>query len=464
MNQSHPQPIGLNIAYIGGGSREWARKLMFDLALCPDLTGRVALYDIDVESARLNEQFGNWLQDQPGVVSHWRYETVTALDDALRGADFVVLSIQPGTLEVMGEEIAIAEKHGMFFPVGDTTGAPGLVRGLRGATIYQEFAHRIASLCPQAWIINYTNPMTICTRTLTRVEQALKVFGCCHEVFGTQGMLAALVEKYLGVSPAPARREIQVNVLGINHFTWIDRAFFREVDLLALVRRHMAEPGVVREFSQSEVESWNDWYRSVHQVKFELFKRYGILAAAGDRHLAEFMPGFTRSPEELFRWGVIRTPVSYRIERWRSAPGKTQNLMEGRMPFVLDASGEEGVNQMKALLGWGDLITNVNVENAGQIPNLPLHSVVETNAHFSRDQVQPLVSGALPIGVQSLVARHVSNQEMIVDAALARDKDLAFQAVLNDPTNRLPPDEAWEMFNEMLYASREFLPGWEIEC
>ena len=107
---------------------------------------------------------------------------------------------------------------------------------------------------------------------------------------------------------------------------------------------------------------------------------------------------------------------------------------------------------MKALLGLGDLVTNVNVRNVGQVSNLPLHAVVETNARFSRDRVQPAVAGALPCGDMSLVDQHVSNQEMIIEAALTRDKDLAFQAVLNDPTNRLPPDEAWEMFNEMLIS------------
>jgi alpha-galactosidase/6-phospho-beta-glucosidase family protein len=228
------------------------------------------------------------------------------------------------------------------------------------------------------------------------------------------------------------------------------------------VRRHRAEPGVVRTHTREEVEGWHDWFRSVHQVKFELFQRYGILAAAGDRHLVEFMPGFTRSPAELFRWGVIRTPVSYRFERWADAPRNTLDLMEGRVPLVLDASGEEGVAQMRALLGLGDLVTNVNVENRGQIANLPLRAVVETNARFSRDQVQPVVAGALPAGVQALVARHVSNQEMIVQAALTADRELAFQAVLNDPANRLPPDETWQMFGEMLHASRAFLPGWEI--
>jgi alpha-galactosidase/6-phospho-beta-glucosidase family protein len=455
-----PAPIELKIAYIGGGSREWARKLMIDLALCPELSGQVRLYDIDREAADLNEQLGNWLQAQPGVVSRWRYEDVATLEEALRGADFVVISIQPGTLEVMAEEIAIAAEHGLFFPVGDTTGAPGLVRGLRAATIYAEFARAIAAICPRAWVINYTNPMTICTRTLTRVEPCLKVFGCCHEVYATQRMLARVVNRYHDVTPA--RAEIKVNVLGINHFTWIDRATYQGLDVLPLLHDHLTQPGVIRSYTRAEVESWADWFRSADQVKFVLLQRFGILAAAGDRHLVEFLPGFIRSPEELFRWGVIRTPVAWRIERWRNAPQKTRDLMAGREPLVLQSTGEEGVPQIKALLGLGELVTNVNVENQGQVASLPLHAVVETNAYFSRDEVRPITAGALPAGVQTLISRHVANQEAIIEAALTRDTDLAFQAVFNDPTNRLPLDEAWVMFNQLLRASRAYLPGWNI--
>src|SRR5688500_18249221 len=138
-------PIPLKIAYIGGGSRDWARKLMIDLALCPDLTGEVALYDIDMDSARLNEQLGNWIQSHAGVVSRWHYVAVSTLRAALQGADFVLISIQPGSLEVMAEEIALAEEYGLFFPVGDTTGAPGLNRGLRAVAIYRDFAEALAT-------------------------------------------------------------------------------------------------------------------------------------------------------------------------------------------------------------------------------------------------------------------------------------------------------------------------------
>jgi alpha-galactosidase len=172
----------------------------------------------------------------------------------------------------------------------------------------------------------------------------------------------------------------------------------------------------------------------------------------------EFLPGFIRSPETLFKWGIIRTPVSWRIERWRAASQKTRDLINGLAPFVLESSGEEGVGMIKALLGLGDLVTNVNVENVGQISNLPLHAVVETNAHFSRDGLRPLTAGALPAGIAPLINQHSADQELIIEAALSENTDLAFQAFFNDPATYLPIDTAWELFNKMLQINRESLP------
>ena len=173
------------------------------------------------------------------------------------------------------------------------------MRGLRSTVIFKNFAEAIANLCPQAWIINYTNPMSICTRTLTRVAPELKVFGCCHEVFSTQRMLARVASQSLKIE-MPPRSEIKVNVLGINHFTWIDQATYREHNLLQLLKHHLEQPGTLRTYTQEEVESWNDWFHSADQVKFTLLQRFGILAAAGDRHLVEFIPGFIQSPDTLF--------------------------------------------------------------------------------------------------------------------------------------------------------------------
>jgi alpha-galactosidase len=451
------QPITLKIAYIGGGSRDWARKLMIDLALCPELSGEVALYDIDMQSANLNTQLGTWLQTQPGVLSKWKYTAVEEMDAALLNADIVIVSIQPGTFDIMQQEIALAEEHGMFFPVGDTTGITGLMRGLRSAAIYQGFAEKISEICPNAWIINYTNPMSICTWSMKKVAPDLKVFGCCHEVFSTQKMLARVAAKKLNIE-LPRRNEIKVNVIGINHFTWVNQAEYQGHDLLALLREYIEEPGVLREYTQAEVESWHDWFHSADQVKFNLFKHYGILAAAGDRHLVEFLPGFIRSPENLFKWGVIRTPVSWRISRWTTAPQKTQDLINGVTPFTLESSGEEGVGMIKALLGIGDLVTNVNMANTGQISNMKLGAVVETNAHFSQQQVKPICAGPLPDGIAGLVNLHSINQELIIDAVLEQQIDMAFQAFYTDPNTILDIDAAWKLFKKMLHLNQEFVP------
>ncbi len=450
----------MKIAYLGGGSRQWARSLMMDLALCPELDGEVDLYDIDSTAASLNETLGNMIQTRPQTVSKWHYRMVPTIDEALKKADFVVVSIQPGPLEVMRAEIEIAEKYGIYFPVGDTAGAPGLVRGLRSAIIYQGFAQKIAEICPQAWVINYTNPMTICTRTLTKVAPGIKAFGCCHEVFGTQHSLAKIVSEMLGI-PQPARDEIHVNVIGINHFTFVDRAEYAGHDVLAMLREYIQRPGVLRPYTRTEVEANQNWFQDNLQVKLSLFERFNILPAAGDRHLVEFLPGYTHSPEELFRWGVIRTPPAYRIERYRLALEMTQELISGSREIEVQRSGEEGTRQMLAILGKGDLVTNVNLENRGQISNLPLGAVVETNAVFSRDRVTPITAGALPPSILGLVERHVRNQEIIVEAALTGNKELAFQAVYADPASPLPVDQAWAMFTEMIAANLPYLPGWK---
>lgn len=451
------KPIPLKIAYIGGGSRLWARTLMNDFALCPDLIGEVALYDIDMDSARLNEELGNWMQGQPGVLSTWKYSAVPTLEESLQGADFVIISIQPGPLSMMAGEIKLAEEYGFHFPVGDTTGTPGLMRGIRSVPIYKEFAETIAAICPDAWVINYTNPMTICTRTLTRVVPELKVLGCCHEVFGTQELLAQIAGQYLQIEPPP-REDIHVNVLGINHFTLVDSATYQNHDLLEILKHHLEQPGTLRKCSQAEVESWNDWFKSAEQVKFNLFKYFGILPAAGDRHLVEFVPGFVKSSETLFEWGIICTPVSWRIGRWTNAPQQTQDLIDGKTPFNLEHSGEEGINIIRALLGLEDLVTNVNLENIGQISNAPLGAVVETNAHFSQGGIRPLSAGALPAGFAALINQHIANQEMIVEAALSGNQDLAFQAFFNDPNNNLTIDVAYEFFKKMLLNLGEFSP------
>ncbi|NDL67064.1 alpha-glucosidase/alpha-galactosidase [Anaerotalea alkaliphila] len=441
---------GINIAYIGGGSRGWAWGLMSDLALEPALCGTVRLYDIDMEAARENAIIGNRLAEREDVVSSWRYEVSASLEKALAGADFVVISILPGSLETMAVDVHTPERYGIFQAVGDTVGPGGAMRAFRTIPLYIEIAEAIRDHAPDAWVINYTNPMSVCTRTLYRVFPGIKAIGNCHEVFGTQKLLARALEEVKGVQDV-TREEIRVNVLGINHFTWITRAAWRDIDLFpvyeAFVEKHHAVG-----YESEQTGNWmNDFFSSANRVKFDLFRRYGVIAAAGDRHLAEFCPNrwYLKDAETVRAWKFSLTPVAWRLENQKERLEKGRRLAAGLEPFALQETGEEGVRQMKALLGLGDLVTNVNLPNRGQIPSLPMGAIVETNALFTRDSVTPIQSGTLPLPVLSMVERHIRNQEGIVEATFTRDRHLAFQTFLNDPLVDLDLPEAEACFRAM---------------
>ncbi|MBN1672679.1 MAG: alpha-glucosidase/alpha-galactosidase [Kiritimatiellae bacterium] len=434
--------------------------LMNDLALAPEMTGEVALYDVDRPMAMLNARWGRRVNKSPQCVSRWRYTVPKTLQAALAGADFVVASIQPGSIDMMKHDLEIPKRYGILHPVGDTVGPAGLCRCLRTVPMYARIAEAVERCAPNAWVISYTNPMTVCTRTLYRVWPRIKAFGCCHEVFSTQRWLAGLMKEFHGCEPT--RDEVRVNVLGVNHFTWIDKATCKGVDLMQLARRKMRRKGEVRPVTDAEVRQLG-FFQSKSQVKYDLLRRFGILPAAGERHLVEFVPFYLKDEQTLHRWGVVLTPYSYRETRYANLPRQFRKRLRDRRRFELKKSGEEGTRQMAAILGLHDLRTNVNLPNIGQIDGLPRGAVVETNAYFSRDSVKPEFAGRLPPGVEALVSRVVAGQEMIVEAGLTCDKELAFQAFLNDPLMSLTTDKAWKLFNEMLRATRAFLPKrWKL--
>ncbi|HEY3320130.1 MAG TPA: alpha-glucosidase/alpha-galactosidase [Planctomycetota bacterium] len=450
----------IKIAYIGGGSIGWARSLMSDLALCPQLTGCLALYDIDLPAAEENVRRAEMIFSHKDAKTAFKTEACADLDSALRGADFIVISIQPGPISLFASDLDIPARYGLPQTVGDSTGPGGISRALRAIPIYEDFAHRIMQICPNAWVINYTNPMTLCTATLYAAEPKIKAFGCCHEVFGAQTMLAELVEER-GLAEECKRQEIELDISGVNHFTWATSARWNGQDLFPIYREKISREGFFSDQTTlaQERKAKARWFASSGLVAADLFRRFGALACAGDRHLAEFVPWYLSSETELHRWGVVLTPSSYRVERERD--GRSAKARSEKVEAVWP-SGEEGVEQMVALLGLGDLESNCNLPNAGQTPDLARGGVVESYVTFSRDRVTPRTSKRLPTGARELVRRIMSVQQMVLEAGLKRDKDLAFQAFLADPLMRLPTDTAARLFDEMLAACRAFLPGWKL--
>ncbi|MFW5985535.1 MAG: alpha-glucosidase/alpha-galactosidase [Halanaerobiaceae bacterium] len=454
-NTERTEVSEINIAYIGGGSRGWAWNLMGDLALQESLSGTVKLYDIDQQAAEDNEVIGNRLFSREDVKSDWEFEAVSDLETALEGVDFVIISILPGTFAEMESDVHTPEKYGIYQSVGDTTGPGGIIRALRTIPMYVEIAEAIKKVAPEAWVINYTNPMTLCVRTLYEIFPQIKAFGCCHEVFGTQHLLAEMLEEMCGIEDAK-REDIKVNVLGINHFTWLDQAYYKGMDLFPLYEKF-----VNKHYESGYGEYDPDaYFSSTSRVKFDLFKRYGVIAAAGDRHLAEFVSGdwYLKDPETVQEWGFNLTPVSWRKEDKKKRLKKSQKLVSGKEKVELSKSGEEGITQMKSLLGLRDKVTNVNLPNRGQMPDLPEGAVVETNAHFSSNSLEPITSGHLPHDVKNLVTHQVLNQETILRAVLNRDRQQAVNAFANDPLVTIGHRKAEKLFTEMVQKTKKYLP------
>ena len=454
----------VKITYIGGGSRGWAWKFMSDLAACKDMSGSVHLYDIDYEAAAHNEIIGNKFNDVEGGVAKWDYFAAKTPKEALTGADFVIISILPGTFDEMESDVHAPEKYGIYQSVGDTSGPGGLIRAMRTVPMYEEIANYIKEYAPEAWVINYTNPMTLCIKTLYRVFPKIKAFGCCHEVFGTQEFLAKMVRDELG--ELPERREIKVNPVSVNHFTWLTEAKYKNIDLFPMYARFCEKhkDGYMDEETKARLAALEPWFFTNNKLKMELFRRYGYIAAAGDRHLAEFLPGkwYLESPERTKEMGFFLTPVSYRKKQLGERLARSERLRSGEESVKLEQTGEEGVDRMRALLGLCELCTNVNIPNVGQIPNLPLGAVVETNAVFRSNSLTPVMAGNVPESIHPLVSRICTQQENISEAIANRDLEALFAAFVNDPLVTCSMDDARKLFAEMIENTKEYLTSFNI--
>lgn len=455
----------LRIAYVGGGSRGWAWTLMCDLAKEESLSGVVALYDIDKPAAMKNEVIGNRLKLREDAVGKWDYEVADTLKDALTGADFVIISIMPGTFDEMAVDVHMPERYNLWQSVGDTAGPGGHMRALRTIPMFVTIAEAIKEFAPKAWVINYTNPMSLCVKTLYKVFPEIKAFGCCHEVFGTQAVLARIAKSELGFEDVK-RSEVHVNVLGINHFTWFSEASIRGVDMLPVCKQYIEKYADYEKNKDAE-KGTELWHARVNRVKFDLLTKYGWLGAAGDRHLVEFMPGDTYldSPDSVKYWGTYLTTVDSRKKGLEDRLARSERLYNEEEQLEFKESGEEGVKLIRALCGLDRVISNVNIPNAKlQIGNLRRDAIVETNAVFSRDSIKPIAAGDLKDEVRALIAPHLENHEDILYAAMNCDFDTSLKAFMNDPLvkAKCSEEEAKELLMDMIKATDRYLPeGWK---
>lgn len=452
----------IKIAYIGGGSKQWARVFMNDLALQGEIDGEIALYDIDVEAAERNKKIGEVINEHPNTVSLWDYKVYTNVEEALKNATFVVMSILPGTFEEMRSDVHAPEEYGIYQSVGDTAGPGGVLRAMRTVPIYQEYAKLIEKCCPNAWVINFTNPMSICVKALYDTFPSIKAFGCCHEVFHAQDFLCAVLKEELGIEK-PDRHEIYTDASGVNHFTWITEAKYKDVDILKLLPS-FEKKYYERGYCAAEGKKWDafkdDLFECGNKVKCDLFNRYGALAGAGDRHIAEFVNGkwYLKDPQTVEKWLFKLTPVDYRIDNMNKEIEKSIKLASKEEPVEVKKSQEEAVDLMKAILGFGVRVSNVNMPNMGQMSQMPLGSIVETNCVFTNDCVKPVVSNPLPKEVMNLVYRCATNIDCCYEGIKERNLEKIFASFMNQALcSDLSLNDGKDLFKKMIRNTRKYL-------
>ena len=432
------------ICFIGGGSYNWMPKLLGDLALTRDLRGEIVLHDINPAAMDDIQRYGRKVM--AAAEADFTIETCENLEDALAGADFVVVTITVGGLDTMAIDLDLPRKYGIYQSVGDTVGPGGLSRALRNVPVMANIARTIERVCPDAWMLNLTNPMTVLTRVMTTVSN-VKVVGLCHELMGVRG---ALMRMFGG-----SVEDYEVRVAGVNHLIWLLDLEIRGQDGFALIREHLAQGQPLPVLPDRG--DWHDNFLDRWQVKMQLFDLYGALPAAGDRHLAEFFPYFL-TPETDYgaEVGVGLTTIPNRQQQVAQARESVRRAIAGDLPQVV-RSPEATADIVSAVANGRSMRTIVNLPNTGQIDNLPRGAVVETLAELGPTGPAPLTVGALPLGVLGTLQPHVINQELIAQAALTGDRQLALQALVNDPlVGNL--DVARALLDELLHAHARFLP------
>jgi alpha-galactosidase len=439
----------LRIVIIGGGSFNWTPDFVRDLITHPGLQGStIVLHDIDSSALDLTFALNQKMVTSQG--SSCTVEKTLNLDAALEGADIVLQTITTGALETMRADIEIPQKYGVYQSVGDTVGPGGLVRALRNIPVVVDIAHKMEAICPNAWLLNYTNPMTTLCRAVTR-ETHIKTVGLCHEYFGGLHALQTLFDV-----PAEA---IETQVGGINHLIWLLDLKVNEREAFAALHEHTAK--ILREGGRVVQSAGHVSLQDQMMVKARLFQVFGSMPMAGDRHVAEFFPFFlSEAAGKGDRYRVARTTIAERYQWRASAEARIRGLLNGTedmAAFLAENSGEAAAPICAALAAGRPYTGIMNLPNRGQIADLPMDAVVETLGVLNAEGVRGLPIGKLPPAILAIVERHVRNQEMIVSAALSGDRALALQALVNDPLVT-DIDNAKRMLDEMLIATREYLP------
>ena len=443
------------VTIVGGGSYQWAPELMADLFGTPALAGlHLVLQDIDPAPLPKMEALAHKLDDALGAKA--AVATTTDLGAALDGADFVLVCISTGGFRSMAVDLDVPAAHGITQTVGDTVGPGGINRALRNIPVLVGIGRAMEEHCPDAWLLNITNPMTCLTRSVCR-ETGIKTVGLCHEVGNFCMDLAIALGR-----PMDA---VSCAVTGVNHFPVLTRLEVDGADGFDVLRQLVDEVGGLESLApypgRPEPEMFSKLhFAERHLLKLTLLDRWGTFPAAGDRHIAEFV-SFALTPES--DWGaaynIALSPISRREEHQAGYVADVDAWLAGTKDLQTWQSGELPSPLIQALLSGEPFEAPVNIPNAGQAPQLPPDVVLESICVVDGDGIRGRDVSVLPAPYDEIVRRHVATQELTIEAALRGDRALAAEAFALDPlAGRGDLRVQEDMVDELLAGTAEWLP------
>jgi alpha-galactosidase len=427
------------IVIIGAASSSF-NDILEEMITFPGLDGaELALVDIDAEGLEIMTKLGQ------RMCKEWGKKTTvvgtTDRTEVLAGADFVLTLIAAGGVTTWRQDEEIPAKHGFFGCSVDTIGPGGLFRGLRLIPALIDICRDVERLCPGAWVINYSNPMTAICRALRKVTN-VKIVGLC-----TAGYLPRQIARQMEIDEA----RIDVISAGVNHCMWAFKIMVDGEDATGQWKE------LIRE------KQGSDYYRS----SVELLDVLDVWPMPGANHVAEFFPYFYGPGDDGRDDGryPYRSGHDFdeRLVKDAERRVKLKAQGEGTEELGVPPADESASEAIKILLSiWNNSRTRhyANVENNGSVPNLPPEAIVEIPVIADGSGVRALEVGPLPESVVGFVRSRTAFFELMADAAIQRSKKIALQCLLND-TNTLSIVHARECIEEMFEVQKEFLPGFE---
>lgn len=432
------------IALIGAGSTVFAKRLVGDVLLTPELAGdiQIALHDVDAERLGTSEIVSRRIVEQLGLNTN----VLASMNrlEVLDKADYVILMMQIGGYKPSTViDFDIPKKYGLRQTIADTLGVGGIMRALRTIPVIREILIDIEKVCPNAILLNYVNPMVMLCMAINRLAPELPMLGLCHSVQGTAEQLAKDLNEKIS--------EISYLCAGINHMSFYLRLEKKHKggneDLYPRLRK-LADKGLVPEDNK---------------VRYEMLKRLGYFVTESSEHFSEYTPWFIKRdrPDLIEKYNIpldeYITRCEKQIAEWDE---QRKNLEDKNQAMELCQSHEYAASIINGLENNKEVTINGNVSNKGFIENLPSKISVEVPCLINRKGIHPLKIGKLPPHLSALMMTNINVQQLTVEAALSGKKEFIYHAAMLDPHTaaELSIDEIWNLVDDLLFAHGDMIP------